>query len=59
MIQLDRKTLKTLTGVFWGAVVLASVSLVLAITTGIIERKNSVRTQDAADPQTQIAVPAE
>lgn len=59
MIQLDRKTLKVLTGVFWGGVALASVSLVLAITMGVIERRNSVRTQDAADPQTRIAVPAE
>lgn len=59
MSQLDRKTLKALTYVFWGSVAFAAASLVIAVTTGIIERRNSVRTQDTSGAQAPIAVPAE
>ncbi|MFN7683950.1 MAG: hypothetical protein ACK5QT_00875 [Oligoflexia bacterium] len=56
MLELNQKTLKTLTQTFWLALGLTTVGLAGWITTKVIERKNSSRT---AESGAAIAVPAE
>lgn len=56
MIDLNQKTLKVLTRVFWGALVVTSISWIGSITYSVIEKKQSARTEESGAP---IAVPAE
>ena len=55
-LELNQKSLKVLTQVFWVAVAVTSVTWVGSIAHRIIEKKNSVRTQESG---VAIPVPAE
>jgi hypothetical protein len=56
MLELNQKTLKVLTRVFWVAVAVASAGWVGSIATTVIARREAVRTPEQGAP---IAVPAE
>ena len=56
MLELNQKTLKVLTRVFWAALVVTSISWVGSITSSILEKRKMARTEESGTP---IAVPAE